>query len=399
MLQYNWPHDFQIDSHAQFTIEETNSQPQLLKISSSQLELASEESCYDANSNSDTQHFRLIKGGAMQIQPELNSEGQTYSQEQQDQCKNKKEERNYLTYTHKPTTNFASPRRPRLNLNIDINSDFAPALPYSDIIGKGGFANVYKTTYKGFSVAVKRFHLRYQVEPHSDAFEKELSIMVQLDHKHLVKCYGACKIPNNRVIVMEFFGKSLYQRIQNFKKYSNKQGNTNSRMGLVAILKIVKCIASGLQYLHAKKIVHRDLHPQNVLIDDTGNVKITDVGISKVLRHTVSRDSHRGGCSSYLAPEIFDNKVCRRSDIYSVGIIAWQLWSLQEPWKDVGFGLVCTRVMNGERPLIPHDTPQDLKDIITTCWQQDYKQRPSALQLVQQCNEKLTPLLEQRRKN
>eukprot|EP01024_Parvocaulis_polyphysoides_P019231 TRINITY_DN1867_c0_g2_i2.p1 TRINITY_DN1867_c0_g2~~TRINITY_DN1867_c0_g2_i2.p1 ORF type:complete len:413 (+),score=36.02 TRINITY_DN1867_c0_g2_i2:170-1408(+) len=274
---------------------------------------------------------------------------------------------------------------PPLNFNIDLNSDLSPSLGSARLIGRGGFASVFKSNYCGFPVAIKLFRVGSVVtDVRNDVFERELSIISRLDHKNIVKFYGACYRPD-RVIVMEYVEFNLYQVMERMRR-------TNKRFELGNIFKIIKSVASGLEYLHSKKIVHRDLHPQNILVSKDGYVKVADVGISKILSHSLTPDSNRGGVCNYLPPEIFEGRVHCKSDIYSLGIIACELWSLDQTWKNLREGLLFQKLQDEERPHIPDDMPQNLRKLITSCWHQDYQMRPTAQGVRQECEFELASL-------
>eukprot|EP01024_Parvocaulis_polyphysoides_P052322 TRINITY_DN5161_c1_g1_i7.p1 TRINITY_DN5161_c1_g1~~TRINITY_DN5161_c1_g1_i7.p1 ORF type:complete len:321 (-),score=20.77 TRINITY_DN5161_c1_g1_i7:625-1587(-) len=272
--------------------------------------------------------------------------------------------------------------------------EVSPPLSRAQVIDFGSYAFVYKSSYSGIPVAIKVFRMEHQSplnDEQDDAFKHELSIISQLDHKYIVKFYGACVRPGSRALVMEFVEFNLYKAMKNMRKRNEKE-NTNRKFALTNIFIIIKGIASALDYLHSKKIVHRDLHPQNVLLSKNGDVKVADVGISKVLQRSTQTNSKRSGASAYLAPEIFNGYDHCKSDIFSLGIIARELWTLDQTWTGLGDGRLCQKIKSGERPNIPDDMPPNLRDLIISCWHQDYHMRPSAFDVVQKCKSELAIL-------
>eukprot|EP01024_Parvocaulis_polyphysoides_P022196 TRINITY_DN2060_c0_g1_i4.p1 TRINITY_DN2060_c0_g1~~TRINITY_DN2060_c0_g1_i4.p1 ORF type:complete len:295 (-),score=33.49 TRINITY_DN2060_c0_g1_i4:175-1059(-) len=283
--------------------------------------------------------------------------------------------------------------QPRLRMDFDLERDINPPLSSATMVGRGGFASVFKSTFQGKDVAIKYFN--NQNTPLDDDqcdLTKELLIHNKIQrHNNLVEFYGTSLKPGSRAIIMEFVENNLNSVIDNMKK-RNAEENTNNRITISNVFKILKAIARGLEYLHSNGIVHRDLHPANVLISREGNVKVTDYGISKVLEHTISRDSKRGGDFRYLAPEIFLGKILCESDIYSLGMIAWQIYTLEQPWKGLGDANICQKVQEGKRPTIPHEMPKGLQDLIDFCWQQNFQDRPTANQIVRICENELDKL-------
>eukprot|EP01023_Acetabularia_acetabulum_P055323 TRINITY_DN6378_c1_g1_i3.p1 TRINITY_DN6378_c1_g1~~TRINITY_DN6378_c1_g1_i3.p1 ORF type:complete len:416 (-),score=32.90 TRINITY_DN6378_c1_g1_i3:351-1598(-) len=276
-----------------------------------------------------------------------------------------------------------------LDLDVDLYGDLSPPISDARLVGVGAYGKVYKCVYKQLRpVAVKVFNLEHQnpiSSPENDSFYKELNIICRLKNKYIVECYGACLKSGNRAIVMEYVDYSLDTYIH------RRNGHP---LELKSIYNIVKEIAKALHFLHYNKIVHRDLHPMNVLITNEGHVKVGDFGISRILQtYTKSNmDTHTGGVTKYMAPELFDSRVVPKSDIYSLGVMAWELYTKQKPWKDYGYASIIREVLAGNRPPLPHDMPKDLQNIITKCCLQEHRNRPHAQKVVNLCRQAIARL-------
>jgi serine/threonine protein kinase len=137
-------------------------------------------------------------------------------------------------------------------------------------------------------------------------------------------------------------------------------------------MKMAKDITLGLNWLHSNKpaIIHRDLNPSNLLVDNNLHVKIADYGLSKFQDDDPDQmvtDSGKG-TPYWMAPEILMNQsFSEKSDVYSFGIVMWQLLTRQEPFNefddfDTFYRAVCDENI---RPFIPSDTHPSLRDLIT----------------------------------
>jgi calcium/calmodulin-dependent protein kinase I len=183
----------------------------------------------------------------------------------------------------------------------------------------GNYSTIRKGTdlTTGEQVAVKCVDKRKITKDDDDALRIEVSILNQLSHPNITRLYDWFEDPNNYYIVTEFMGGGeLFDRIVKKHFYSEAEAQ-----------KVVHTIASTLKYLHDKKIVHRDLRPENILLQETKNdvaVKISDFGFARIV-------SEKGqttlcGAPGYIAPEIISSIPYGISvDIWSFGVIIYIL--------------------------------------------------------------------------
>ena len=124
-------------------------------------------------------------------------------------------------------------------------------------------------------------------------------------------------------IVMELVnGQSLFHHMQN-----------QARFGLKEVGELVRQLLDGLGYAHAQGVVHRDIKPSNILINDDGRLKITDFGIARIDSSTLTQVGEIMGSPGYMAPEQFlGTEIDARSDLYSVGVIAYELLTNRRPF-------------------------------------------------------------------
>ena len=165
-------------------------------------------------------------------------------------------------------------------------------------------------------------------------------------------------------------------------------------LSLSRIVEIGIDIANGLWHLHPS-VIHRDLKPQNILLDNTGTAKIADFGISRIKQDTYLATKRIDvGTVPYMAPECFGivPHVTERSDIYSFGIIMWECITGQRPWANCAQMAIIYQVeQRGRRPEWPKSVvvPESLKRLIKLCWHPRPRERPSSGDILK----KLTQLL------
>jgi serine/threonine protein kinase/RecA/RadA recombinase len=195
-------------------------------------------------------------------------------------------------------------------------------------IGKGGFGRVYKAehTYLQKLVAVKVSHSESDAML-KDALIREGKVLNQLKHDNIVYLQDLTFDGNQICLIMDYIdGGDLRALLK----------EAPDPLALEAVDEIIKQIAAGLTYLHQKGIIHRDLKPHNILRDKSGHLFITDFGLARVLdtTSTLGTQSMLGaaGTPAYMAPEQFAGRPDRRSDLYSLGVITYQLLTKRLPF-------------------------------------------------------------------
>jgi serine/threonine-protein kinase len=218
---------------------------------------------------------------------------------------------------------MASP--PGLNPDPDARVPIEPTLLQGryilqETIGRGGMATVYRAldSVLDRSVAVKLLHPSVYAEPRFvEQFLTMERHVARLFHPNLVRIFDAGTADQGCFAVMEFVaGGSLRDLL-----------NRGAPLSVHRAISIVSQVADALELLHRERIVHGDIKPDNVLLDEHGNAKLVDFGIAHLA--TVSgglRTDSLGGSIPYLAPEqLQDGRADSRSDVYSLGLVAYEL--------------------------------------------------------------------------
>ncbi|KAB5565147.1 hypothetical protein DKX38_005201 [Salix brachista] len=192
---------------------------------------------------------------------------------------------------------------------------------FKDELGRGGFGVVYKGTIQAGStkvVAVKK--LDRVVQDGEKAFKTEVQVIGQTHHKNLARLLGFCDEGQNRLLVYEFLSNGT---LANFL-FGSLRPSWKQRT------QIAFGIARGLLYLHEEcgtQIIHCDIKPQNILLDDYYNARISDFGLAKLLAMDQSKTQTAiRGTKGYLSPEWFRNKpITVKVDVYSFGVILLEI--------------------------------------------------------------------------
>ncbi|KAK9142395.1 hypothetical protein Syun_011795 [Stephania yunnanensis] len=244
-------------------------------------------------------------------------------------------------------------------------------------IGLGSYGEVYRADLNGTEVAVKKFLDQDFSGDALDQFRCEVKIMLRLRHPNVVLFMGAVTRPPNLSILTEFLPRgSLYRLLHR----PNVQLDEKRR------LKMALDVAKGMNYLHTSHptIVHRDLKSPNLLVDKNWTVKVCDFGLSRLKHHTFLSSKSTAGTPEWMAPEVLRNEPSNeKCDVYSFGVILWELATMRMPWSGMNPMQVVGAVGFQNRRLeIPEDVDPMIAQTIRDCWQSDPNLRPSFSQLM-----------------
>src|SRR5579859_3328697 len=219
-------------------------------------------------------------------------------------------------------------------------------------LGRGGMGAVYlaEQTGLGREVAIKELVPSAAADPIAlKRFLQEAQVMARTSHPNLVQVYDMEQIQGANYIVLEFVrGKSL-------REWLNR-----SRIPLPQTFAIMHSVLGGLDYAHRHSIVHRDMKPENVLISPEGEVKVADFGIARLTDDsgggsTATKTGTTVGTPQYMSPEqVASSKVDGRSDLYSAGIMLYELVCGRPPFvateADGPFTLMAMHVQAPPKP-------------------------------------------------
>ncbi|CAK7344566.1 unnamed protein product [Dovyalis caffra] len=250
-------------------------------------------------------------------------------------------------------------------------------------LGSGTYGAVFHGKWKGSDVAIKRIKASCFAGRPSERerliadFWKEALILSSLHHPNVVSFYGIVRDgpDGSLATVTEFMvNGSLKQFLQ------KKDRTIDRRKRLI----IAMDAAFGMEYLHGKNIVHFDLKCENLLVNmrdpQRPVCKIGDLGLSKVKQHTLVSGGVRGTLP-WMAPELLSGKnhmVTEKIDVYSFGIVMWELLTGEEPYADMHCASIIGGIVNNTlRPQIPTWCDPEWKSLMESCWASDPTERPS----------------------
>ncbi|KAG2075689.1 Pkinase-domain-containing protein [Suillus decipiens] len=251
---------------------------------------------------------------------------------------------------------------------VIVKEEGKPAIHFQlgNCIGRGQFGTVYRALNltTGQMVAVKRIRLEGLKEDEVAQLMREVDLMKRLSHPSIVKYEGMDRDEQYLNIVLEYAESgSLGQMLRAF-------GKLNEHLVASYVVKILE----GLHYLHCCDVVHCDLKAANILTTKTGNIKLSDFGVSLNLK-AIEREKEVAGTPNWMAPEVIELKgASTKADIWSLGCTVVELLTGRPPFWDI------TNTMTGmidEMP-IPEECSEPLKDFLQQCFQKEPLMRPNA---------------------
>jgi beta-lactam-binding protein with PASTA domain len=239
-------------------------------------------------------------------------------------------------------------------------------------VGSGGMAEVWAAhdTHLDRMIALKLLHAHYaQDETFKERFRREASSAAALQHPHVVSIYDRGETDNSYYIAMEYVpGRTLKDLIRD-----------EAPIDAVRAIDITLQILSALRFAHRHGVVHRDVKPQNVLIDEEGNIKVADFGIARAGASDMTETGMVMGTAQYLSPEQAQGlEVGPESDLYSTGIVLYEMLCGHVPFDGDSPVAIAMRHVS-EQPLPPSTAnpgvPPDLDPIVLHALSKDPAQR------------------------
>ncbi len=236
-------------------------------------------------------------------------------------------------------------------------------------IGSGGWGIVYRGYHRALSmpVAIKMLKHDMAMEPlFLETFRREAQIIARLNHQNIVQIFDIDEIYRTIFIIMEFLeGEQLRTTLQRCGSLSVPQ-----------TVNYLKQILGGLQYAHDQSIVHRDIKPENIFVMRDGRVKILDFGLAAP---PGEEDLNLHGTLNYASPEQIEGEPeDARSDIYALGIMAYELLCGKRPYPEDDLShlmdLHCKQAIPDPAEILP-DLPETLHQFILKCCAIDPAQR------------------------
>jgi serine/threonine-protein kinase len=243
-----------------------------------------------------------------------------------------------------------------------------------ELCGSGGMSSVFRARDLQLdrSVAIKILHGRFVADPeYVERFRREARAVARLSHPNIVTVIDRGEDEDRQYIVFEHVDG------ENLKELVGRTGRQPVRRAVELAL----AVADGLAFAHGHGLVHRDVKPQNVLLSREGDVKVTDFGIARSLdvEHGVTQTGTVLGTGEYLAPEQASGKpVSAATDVYSLGVVLWELLVGDVPFSGENFVAVALRHVNEPPPSLRQlrpDVPPRLSAAVERALAKDPAQR------------------------
>jgi serine/threonine protein kinase/tetratricopeptide (TPR) repeat protein len=256
---------------------------------------------------------------------------------------------------------------------LTTGSTFAGRYQIIEELGEGGMGKVYKALDKEINTKVALKLIKPEVAADEKAikrFRNELKMARDISHKNVCRMYDLNQEEGTYYITMEYVpGEDLKSFIRRARQLTS--GTTVS---------MARQICEGLTEAHGLGVVHRDLKPQNIMIDKEGNARIMDFGIARSLKTKgITGAGVMIGTPEYMSPEQVEGKgVDPRSDIYSLGVILYEMVTGRVPFEgETPLGIAMKH--KSEAPADPRELnaqiPEDLSRVILRCMEKDKQKR------------------------
>ena len=300
----------------------------------------------------------------------------------------------------------------KLLLNSLNLSGFNFYIPFEELkiikkIGEGGFGEVHLGIWNFKKVAIKKFTIDYNkiknkaklLYKHKNnnlslktiilKFIKEINIISNLRHPNILLYIGASIDKNNNFyIVTEYISNgNLFNYLhKNNNEYEDNKSNYN-KLNSKLKLKIAYQIALSIKYLHSRNITHCDIKSSNILLENDFDIKLSDFGLSQFLNILDFSVNKRGkfGTTHWMAPEIMLNqKYQKKSDVFSYGMILYELISGKIPYKELSNVQIIGLVADSKRIVDISDIENDffLKKLCSQCIMYEIEKRPTFEEII-----------------
>uniref|UniRef100_A0A5B7A6S7 Protein kinase domain-containing protein n=1 Tax=Davidia involucrata TaxID=16924 RepID=A0A5B7A6S7_DAVIN len=246
----------------------------------------------------------------------------------------------------------------------------------------GAHSQLYHGIYKDEPVAVKIIRVPDDDDENGTLtvrlekqFNREVTLLSRLHNQNVIKFVAACRKSSVFCIITEYLSEGSLRAF--LHKLEHKS------LPWQKLITIASEIARGMEYIHSQGVIHRDLKPENILINQDFHLKIADFGIAceEAYCDLLADDP---GTYRWMAPEMIKRKSYgRKVDVYSFGLILWEMVAGTIPYEDMTPIQAAFAVVNKNlRPAIPGDCPPAMRALIEQCWCSQPEKRPEFWQVV-----------------
>ena len=249
------------------------------------------------------------------------------------------------------------------------------------LIGEGGMGRVFRAQHEdstiraqqGGEVALKLLHAQHARNTKTtQRFRQEAALGMRLKHPGIVQVLELVEDGPIKGLVMEYVrGQTLRERLE----------QRNEIVPWKDAKPVISRLVEAVNYAHTSGVVHRDIKPDNIILTDTGHLKVLDFGIAKSDNANLTQTGYGLGTADYMAPEQFTDAkgVDGRADVYSIGVILYQMLTNRLPWKQhSGADQLLYEKRSGQLPppqVFEHSIPTELGDLVMRMLQPEANHR------------------------
>ena len=242
-------------------------------------------------------------------------------------------------------------------------------------LGQGSFGAVHKVQHRGTCYVMKMIDVSGMTGVEQAAAQREVSLMQQLHNPYIVQYVDSFTENKTLYIVMEFCERG------DLHQFLRERGGQALPEPQVWHYFIQICL--GLEYLHANKILHRDMKSMNIFLARQDTVRIGDLGVAKVIHHTESFAHTMVGTPYYLSPELCEDKPYNaKSDMWALGCILYEMCTLRHPFDARNQGALILKILRGMYQPVSPQYSLALRNLIKVLLSKDSEKRPSITQVL-----------------
>ncbi|EKX43707.1 hypothetical protein GUITHDRAFT_72782 [Guillardia theta CCMP2712] len=243
-------------------------------------------------------------------------------------------------------------------------------------LGKGAQGCVYRARNKldGSVVAIKAVELSRMSRKMREEAAHEVRVLSRLRHEHVIRYLSSFQEGMTLYIVTEIAeGGTMYEMIKRQTRMLQEK----------QVWKYVIQTALGLLHIHSQRILHRDVKTMNIFLTKTGDVKLGDLGVAKILDNTMDMAMTMVGTPYYLSPELCEGRAYNeKSDVWSLGCVLYELCTFKHPFEAANHGALVLKIVRGRYLPIPSSYSQVMTRIVDDCLQKDVRSRPTTEELL-----------------
>eukprot|EP00768_Dysnectes_brevis_P005604 gnl/Dysnectes_brevis/4114_a5413_349.p1 GENE.gnl/Dysnectes_brevis/4114_a5413_349~~gnl/Dysnectes_brevis/4114_a5413_349.p1 ORF type:complete len:835 (-),score=53.68 gnl/Dysnectes_brevis/4114_a5413_349:55-2466(-) len=265
-------------------------------------------------------------------------------------------------------------------LSVDLDS-----LALIESVGQGAFGQVFRGTYKGAVVCIKKMAADMRMERQCKSVMQECLLLARLRHPNVLRLYGLHFTEQEVLLVTEF---AQHGTLEDFVQAHFNKNASPTRDYLSSVLVYLAQICGALSHLHNQQppVVHRDVKCANILLRDRETAVLADFGISRTIEtYDATQTATVAGSPAFMAPECMQGRVSTSSDVYSIGVCLFFCVMGRRPFAGITNSLVLIqRIMRDGRPDQLTEPIWDalprVRGIVEVCWR-DPRRRPSAMMM------------------